>query len=106
MKFQDPVYHEVFNLWNAWQTIVETVMPRGTISRDVPPLTVYKTVAGMSVDRIGRLTHLMVAEGHADDVSEAAEIIVSLLAYAEAGRRPRFGVEAGLTLDEFLDHRP
>jgi len=105
MKLSDPVLNEVFIEWAGWQTLVETVMPGRTQARDVDPLTVHDTLSHLSVEEWGRLAHMMIARGHADTIDEAMSLLGSLVGYASVGRRPRYGAEAGLTLDEYMDHR-
>jgi hypothetical protein len=97
----DPLYHEVFVQYRAWQDLVRDVLLPGADALTADPLKIHEALQELDNDAWNRLAHLMVANGHADTVTDGVRLLVELRAYAECGRRPRYAYEAGLSFGEF-----
>jgi hypothetical protein len=91
--FDDPILHELFVRWPAWQTLAGYLTVHGTHPGDADPRAVFDRAAECESER---LVALLYGHGHGDSLVEAARILGDLLFDAFAGRRPRFGVEMGI----------
>lgn len=105
MTLTDPLFHEVFDQWRAWQVLVENVTTNQD-PRTVDPLKVNAELEGLDNESWNRLAHLLIGHACANSVSEAVVLLRELRGYAGVGRRPRFGVEAGLSFEDFEEMRP
>jgi hypothetical protein len=105
MKLSDPLLTEVFRNWPAWQVLVENVT-EGVDASVIDPRRVAAACEDLSLDGWMRLSHLMVGHGHADTLDEAVDLLTDLRALAIEGKRPRYGAEAGLTMEAFEAVRP
>lgn len=98
---EDPVLHEVFEQWPAWQTIVERLLPVGTDAREVPVSAVEEAIGGMNGGDLRRLAHAFVANGHSHTLADAVILTGEVWGMAMRGQRPRFGAEVGLSSADF-----
>jgi hypothetical protein len=101
----DPILHEVFNQWPAWQEIVSNVTV-GADAKDADPLEVDAALDAMSAESIGRLVHLLIGHACANTIDEGLTILHEVWELAALGQRPRYGAEAGLTMGDFEEIRP
>lgn len=97
---QDPILREVFELWPAWQTVVEHILLDAD-PKTVPPAEVEAALGDLNGRALKRLAHRMVADAHAETLGEAVTMLGELWGMAMVGRRPRFGAEVGLSSEEF-----
>jgi hypothetical protein len=92
----DPVLHEAFVLWPAWQTIVEYVSRED--AKTAEPQSVYGAACAVDQDRLAALLY---AHAVADSAEDARDLLADVLLMARDGVRPRYGRELGFTREMF-----
>jgi hypothetical protein len=95
----DPILHEVLKQWHAWTVLVKRLLPVDTDPHDADPLALAAAMHELEAEDVYRIAHAFVGEGCAQNIFEAAKLMGELLGYAESGRRPRTGVEAGVVFE-------
>lgn len=102
MTFRDPILHELFDRWPAWETLVKPFIAPGEHPADIEPRAVFALAAECET---ARLVARMYGDGHGATIDEAGAILADLLAGAFAGNRPKFGAELGFGSRELApDH--
>lgn len=92
----EALIREVFYLWPVWADLVEYVSMDHP--READPQSVFGAACALDRDR---LVARLYGGGHGDSIEEAAELLELILELAQAGRRPRYGREVGLTAESF-----
>jgi hypothetical protein len=92
----DPVLHEMFVLWPAWQTIVDYVSRED--AKAAEPQSIYGSACALDQDRLAALLY---AHCQADTLDEGRDLLADLLLMARDGVRPRYGRELGFTREMF-----
>jgi hypothetical protein len=84
----DTALYEAFELWPAWGVLCEhlTTLARATAD----PRSVYASALAAEYPR---LVALLYGHGHGEDLEDAEQTLLCLLALAAEGRRPRYGAE-------------
>lgn len=84
----DTAAYEMLELWPAWGVLCEFLST--THARDADPRSVYGAALAASYPR---LVALLYGNGHGEDLEDAEQTLLCLLALAAEGRRPRYGAE-------------
>lgn len=94
------LFVELFEDWPTWATLV------GYLSRSKPttadPQSIYGAACAVEQDRLACRIY---GSGIGSSLDHATEILNRVLAMAREGRRPRFGRELGIDVQDFQDLR-
>jgi hypothetical protein len=92
----DPVLHEVFVRWPAWQELHTHLL--STDCRTSDPCDLAGPLCAYGLDRAACLLY---AHCIGSCLADSHAIVVELLRNAQQGRRPRFGAELNLRAEDF-----
>jgi hypothetical protein len=84
----DTALFEALELWPAWGVLCAHLTTSPAQTAD--PRSVYGAALAASYPR---LVALLYGHGHGEDLQDAEQTLLCLLAFAAEGRRPRYGAE-------------
>lgn len=100
MTFDDPVLYEALTQWPAYADLVDRYGTSPKRARDYDPGDLAH-LARIISNRKAQAAHYLVGRAVTDDLSEAYGLVDELVLIMGFGRRPRYGMELGLTAGDF-----